>query len=151
MKTDLPCPGSPSKKLFKSLLTSIWSRFKISKIIGVNVFRTNCSVLKPQVPFCEERVRSDLVFSFRPVALSLIDQSSSQITEEVFTSLRQRTPCQTRGEYLSGKNWECRFWIFGILKLSARMFIGFFLELSIRSYSHFLMMKTSSTNLKSLN
>ena len=78
------------------------------------------------MPFCEERVRSYLVFSFRPVALSLIDQSSSQITEEVFTSLRQRTPCQTRGEYLSEKNWDCRFWIFGILKLSARMFIGFF-------------------------
>ena len=65
------------------------------------------------MPFCEERVRSDLVFSFRPVALSLIDQSSSQITEEVFTSLRQRPPCQTRSEYLSQKNWECLFWILG--------------------------------------
>ena len=43
MKTDLykPCPGSPSKKIFKSLLTSIWSQFKISKIICVKFFRTN--------------------------------------------------------------------------------------------------------------
>ena len=43
MKTDLckPCPGSPSKKLFKSLPSSIWSQFKISKIICVNFFWSN--------------------------------------------------------------------------------------------------------------